>query len=166
MSSESFSPTKGSFSPSKNSRSRLASESSPRKERKYNSVSAIGNGQQGSTLPTSQMNRINASVSGRASKMSTMSQGMKRNKSSANSLVPCTGPGQMDDYIKYVKEGDYFVTFHSSIFNELFRWFHHFRIPNLKIFIMNILPDSLQILVTSFELTKWWKNCFVPIRFF
>ena len=106
MSSESFSPTKGSFSPSKNSRSRLASESSPRKERKYNSVSAIGNGQQGSTLPTSQMNKINANVSGRSSKMSTMSQGMKRNKSSANSLVPCTGPGQMDDYIKYVKEGD------------------------------------------------------------
>ena len=96
MSSESFSPTKGSFSPSKNSRSRLASESSPRKSRKYNSVSAIGNGQQ----------EINAGVSGRTSKMSNMSSGMKRNKSSANSLVPCTGPGQMDDYIKYVKEGD------------------------------------------------------------
>ena len=99
MSSESFSPTKGSFSPSKNSRSRLASESSPRKSRKYNSVSAIGNAGNG-------QQEINAGVSGRTSKMSNMSSGMKRNKSSANSLVPCTGPGQMDDYIKYVKEGD------------------------------------------------------------
>ena len=118
MSSESFSPTKGSFSPSKNSRSRLASESSPRKERKYNSVSAMGNGQQG----TLQMNRINAGVSGRTSKMSNMSSGMKRNKSSANSLVPCTGPGQMDDYIKYVKEGDYiyFLSTAHHIFSPIF----------------------------------------------
>jgi len=110
LSSESYSPTKG-------SRSRLQSESnSPRKEKRSKSVFVAKSGQNGTPpkppttldLPTTNsQSNLQQNASGRTSKMSTMSTGMKKNKSSSNSLVPCTGPGHLDDYIKYVKEGTY-----------------------------------------------------------
>ena len=117
MSSESYSPTKG-------SRSRLQSESnSPRKEKRSKSVFVAKSGQNGTPpkppttldLPTTNsQSNLQQNASGRTSKMSTMSTGMKKNKSSSNSLVPCTGPGHLDDYIKYVKEGTYLCLLEST----------------------------------------------------
>ena len=108
LSSESYSPTKG-------RRSRLSSESSPRK---YKSVSGVpgSNGTNGNGAESP-----DHMISGRTTKMSSMSTmggTMKRNKSSQNSLVPCSGPGAMDDYIKYVKEGELYFDHSLAVSND------------------------------------------------